>query len=86
MVKIRLTRIGKRKQPAYRVVAVDSRRRRDGRVLEFLGYYNPVRKEVRLKQERISGWIGKGAQMSDTVRSLFKTARREETREEGRDD
>ncbi len=73
-VKIRLTRMGSKKKPFYRIVALDSRTRRDGRPLEFLGYYNPMTEpvEVKLDNERIAYWLEQGAQPSDTVRSLLQ--------------
>lgn len=75
-VRIRLTRVGATKRPAYRVVAIDKRRSRDGRALEILGYYDPLTEPatVQLQTERISAWIGKGAQPSDTVVRLMQQA------------
>lgn len=66
-VKIRLMRIGAKKRPFYRVVAVDERKKRSGSYLELLGTYNPLTepKEVILKQDKIDEWVKKGAQMSD---------------------
>lgn len=73
-VKVRLTRSGSKKHPFYRVVAINSDTRRDGRPLEFLGYYNPNTNpaDVKLDQEKIEKWLATGAEMSDTVRSLYK--------------
>ena len=73
-VKIRLTRMGSKKKPFYRIVALDSRTRRDGRPLEFLGYYNPMTEppEVKLDNERISYWLEQGAKPSNTVKSLLQ--------------
>lgn len=75
-VRIRLTRVGATKRPVYRVVAIDKRRARDGRPLEFLGFYNPLTDPatVQLETERINDWIGKGAQPSDTVVKLMRQA------------
>lgn len=75
-VRIRLTRVGATKRPAYRVVAIDKRRSRDGRPLEFLGFYNPLTEPatVQLETERINDWIGKGAQPSETVVKLMRQA------------
>ncbi len=66
-VKIRLMRIGAKKQPFYRVVAVDERKKRTGQYLELLGTYNPLTepKEIKLDQAKIDAWIKKGAQPSD---------------------
>ena len=73
-VKVRLTRSGSKKHPFYRVVAINSDTRRDGRPLEFLGYYNPNTNPayVKLDQEKIDKWLATGAEMSATVRSLYK--------------
>lgn len=73
-VKVRLTRSGSKKHPFYRVVAINSDTRRDGRPLEFLGHYNPNTDpaEVRLDAEKIKKWVSTGAEMSPTVRSLLK--------------
>lgn len=77
-VRIRLTRIGATKRPAYRVIAIDKRRSRDGRALEILGFYDPLTEPatVNLDTERINAWIGKGAQPSDTVARLIRQAER----------
>lgn len=79
MVKIRLTRAGSKKRPFYRVTAIDERKQRDGRPLEFLGTYDPIpgQEALKLDIQGIETWVGKGAQMSDTVRSLVKRARRQ---------
>jgi len=75
-VKLRLKRFGRRHCPAYRLTAVDSRRPRDGRVLEELGCYQPAHKDpaaqVQLNVERIRHWLSVGAQPSDTVRHLLR--------------
>ncbi len=73
-VKLRLTRMGKKKRPFYRIVAVDSRTQRDGRFLENLGFYNPMTEppEVRVDAERALHWLQQGAIPTDTVRSIFK--------------
>jgi small subunit ribosomal protein S16 len=74
MLSIRLRRTGTTKRPYYRVVVADSRKPRDGRFVEVLGHYDPQRDPVVVKidAERASYWMGKGAQPSDTVRSLLK--------------
>ncbi|MEC7239633.1 MAG: 30S ribosomal protein S16 [Myxococcota bacterium] len=80
MVRIRLTRRGTRKRPFYRIVAADSRKARDGRIIEQLGYYNPMTEpnELKMDLERVDYWIGTGAQPSETVASLIKRARNAE--------
>ncbi|MDZ7642440.1 MAG: 30S ribosomal protein S16 [Desulfurivibrio sp.] len=73
-VRIRLTRMGRKKQPFYRIVAADSEAKRDGRYLEILGTYDPMQKPaaVTLKQDRVADWLARGAKPTDTVRSLLK--------------
>ncbi len=77
MVRIRLTRMGAKKRPFYRVVAADSRSPRDGRCIEQLGYYDPMKKpfDLKLDLERVDYWLSVGAQPSDTVGHLIKRAR-----------
>lgn len=74
MVMIRLARFGARKQPYYRVVVIEKDRARNGRSIELVGTYNPRTEPatVNLKRDRIDYWIGKGAQLSDTVAKLLK--------------
>ena len=76
-VKIRLRRMGKKKQPHYRIVVADSRSPRDGRFVENLGYYNPVSQPARLRVdlERVDYWLGEGAIASRTVGNLLSRAR-----------
>lgn len=72
-VKIRLSRVGKIHAPVYRVVAIDSRKKRDGEALDILGTYNPLTGElVQFHQDRIEGWISKGAVVTDAVKKLQK--------------
>jgi len=77
-VKIRLRRMGRKKQPHFRVVVSDSRSPRDGRFVETLGYYKPLSAPARLvlDLERVDYWLGEGASPSDTVRSLITKARK----------
>jgi small subunit ribosomal protein S16 len=74
--RIRLKRMGAHKAPFYRVVVSDSRSPRDGRFIEEIGYYNPLKDpaEVKIDEEKALKWLSNGAQASDTVRSLFKKA------------
>ena len=74
MVKIRLTRRGAKKRPFYRIVAIDERKQRDGRPLEFLGTYDPLPnpERVDIKVEQLEACIAKGAQMPPTVPTLMK--------------
>ena len=72
-VKIRLNRMGAKKNPFYRVVVADSRAPRDGRFIEVLGNYDPSQNPavVNVDEEKVLDWMGKGAQPTDTVKNLF---------------
>jgi small subunit ribosomal protein S16 len=74
LVTIRLARIGKKKRPFYRVVVLEKTRPRNGRFVEIVGTYDPLKKpaEVKLNADRIKYWLGCGAQPSDTVRSFLR--------------
>lgn len=78
-VKLRLTRMGSKKRPFYRVVATNCAARRDGRPLEFLGYYNPMTNpaKVEIDQEKVQKWLDLGAEPTDTVRSLLKSSKQQ---------
>ena len=73
-VKLRLKRMGAKKRPFYRVVAADSRSPRDGKVIEEIGYYNPVVEpaDIKIDEELAMKWLRNGAQPTDTVRDLLK--------------
>ncbi len=73
-VAIRFQRYGRKKAPFYRLVAIDSRDRREGRPIEFLGWYDPLKKETNLNAPAIKKWLQVGAQPSDTVKNLLKKA------------
>ncbi|MDN5294256.1 MAG: small subunit ribosomal protein [Eubacteriales bacterium] len=75
-VKIRLKRMGAKKNPFYRLVVADSRSPRDGRFIEEIGYYDPTREPAELKvdDEKVLLWLKRGAQPSETVKSLLKKA------------
>jgi small subunit ribosomal protein S16 len=77
-VKIRMTRTGGKNEVSYRVVATDARAPRDGKYIENLGWYDPKKAKdtFLLKMDRIEYWKGQGAQISDTVKSLVKQARK----------
>ena len=72
----RIRRMGAKRKPFYRIVVADSRAPRDGRFIEEVGYYNPLTNsdEVKLEEDKIFEWLEKGAQPSDTVRSLLSKA------------
>ena len=74
MLRIRLTRVGKKKQPVYRIVVMEKKRARDSRFVEIVGQYNPGQEPalINLKAERVQYWLSKGAQPSETVRSFLR--------------
>ena len=78
MVKIRLSRAGAKKRPYYHIIAIDERKRRDGRPLQRLGSYDPRRSEeaLQIEVEAIDAWVAKGAQLSETVKSLLEKGRK----------
>ena len=80
MVVIRLARGGSKKRPFYNIVVTDSRNPRDGRFIERLGYYNPMASgqavKLQIAEDRLTHWVGQGAQMSDTVARLIKQAKK----------
>jgi small subunit ribosomal protein S16 len=73
-VKLRLTRVGSKKNPVYRIVAADTRSPRDGRFIEIVGRYNPQTdpSTIELDEDKVKEWLGKGAQPTDTVARLLK--------------
>ena len=74
MLRLRLTRMGKKNRPFYRLVAIDARSQRDGRAVEYLGHYDPLKEEnaVVINRERVVYWLDKGAQPSDTVAKILR--------------
>jgi len=74
LLAIKLTRMGAKKKPFYRIVVAEKRSKRDGRFVEAVGYYDPCRNpaEVKLDQERVAYWMKCGAQPTETVRSIIK--------------
>jgi small subunit ribosomal protein S16 len=73
-VKIRMTRMGAKKKPFYRLVVADSRSPRDGKFIDIIGFYNPLTEPVQIKidEEKAKQWLGTGAQPTSTVKALFK--------------
>lgn len=71
-VKIRLMRFGKKKQPTYRIVVTDQRNARNGEYIEKLGFYNPIKGEIKIEKEKIDLWVKKGAQLAESVKNLLK--------------
>ncbi len=79
MVKIRLSRIGKKHVPFYRIVAVDSREKRDGACLENLGTYDVLKTTViQFHEDRLQEWLAKGAVMTDSVKKIYRLHKRRE--------
>ena len=75
MIKLRLKKYGRKGQPCYRIVAMDSRTKRDGASIEELGFYNPMTDETHLKFERIKARLKDGAQQTETVHNIFVKAK-----------
>jgi len=71
MLKIRLKRLGRKKNPSYRIIVIDSKKRRDGKPIEEVGFYNPLTKETKINIESINNRIKQGAQLTLTVQSLL---------------
>jgi len=71
MLKIRLKRLGKKKKACYRIIAIDSRKKRDGKAIEELGFYNPLTKQSKLNLLKIKEKIEHGAQLTSTVKNIF---------------
>ncbi|CAG1022884.1 30S ribosomal protein S16 [Patescibacteria group bacterium] len=71
MVKIRLSRTGKKNYANYKLVVTNAREKRDSNVIEYVGYFNPHTKELKLEQERIKYWLGVGAQPSESVAGML---------------
>lgn len=75
MLKLRLTRTGKKKQPVYRIVVMKNLSRRDGRSIDQVGYYNPLTKESSFNVEKVRKWLSVGVQPTQTVQNLLKKSR-----------
>lgn len=71
-VKIRMRRMGKKKQPYYRIVVADIRSPRDGRFIETIGYYHPLQNKVKILKEKLADWIKRGAKPTETVEKILK--------------
>jgi|TARA_B100000768_G_scaffold34518_1_gene33124 small subunit ribosomal protein S16 len=75
MLKLRLKRVGRKRQPAYRLVVMTNDTRRDGRPVDQVGYYNPITKESKFDNEKIVNWLKQGVQPTETVENLLKKAK-----------
>ena len=84
MVKLRMARHGAKKAPFYRLVAMDERKRRDGRFMEQLGHYDPMRDpaDIKVDLERVDFWLARGARLSETATKVVKQARLAESQAE----
>jgi len=80
MISIRLTRLGAKKKPFYRIVVTDSRRPRESRAKDIIGYYDPLQDppEIKIDKEKADYWVGQGARVSETVQSLLHKASKSE--------
>jgi len=74
MIKLRLKRYGRKQQPTYRIIAIDSRSRREGRAIKELGFYDPIKKNTKLDTQNIQILLKYGAQPTNTVKQLFYRA------------
>uniref|UniRef100_UPI00300150F6 ribosomal protein S16 n=1 Tax=Anunuuluaehu liula TaxID=3049639 RepID=UPI00300150F6 len=72
MIKIRLKRCGRKKQPSYRIIVIDSKKRRDGKALEEVGFYDPIKNQTKLNIIKIQKRLKKGAQLTGTVKNIIK--------------
>jgi len=75
MLKLRLKRIGRKRQPSYRLVIMTNDTRRDGRPIEEVGFYNPITKQSKFDSEKIINWLQKGAQPTQTFKNLLKKSK-----------
>ncbi len=75
-VRIRLSRLGRKKQPFYRIIVADSESKRDGKFLDIVGTYDPMQEpaQIKINDEKLNDWLGKGALPTTTVKSLLKKA------------
>lgn len=72
MVKIRLSKVGSKNSLFYKIVAVDEAKKRSGKSLEILGWWNPTKKTIKLEKERIKAWVSNGAQITQAVAKLIE--------------
>jgi small subunit ribosomal protein S16 len=75
MLKLRLKKIGRKRQPSYRIIIMLNTSRRDGKAIDEVGYYNPITKEVSFNSEKIIEWLKNGVQPTDTVKRLLQKAK-----------
>jgi small subunit ribosomal protein S16 len=75
MLKLRLKKMGRKRQPSYRLVIMETHNRRDGRAIDEVGYYNPITKESSINSEKVVKWLEDGVKPTDTVKALLKKAK-----------
>ena len=75
MLKLRLKKIGRKRQPSYRIIIITNTSRRDGKAIDEVGYYNPITKEISFNSEKIIEWLKNGVQPTDTVKRLLQKAK-----------
>jgi small subunit ribosomal protein S16 len=75
MLKLRLKKVGRKRQPSYRLVIMQTSNRRDGRAIDEVGYYNPITKKSSVNSEKIVKWLENGVQPTNTVKALLKKAK-----------
>jgi small subunit ribosomal protein S16 len=75
MLKLRLKKIGRKRQPSYRIIIIPNTSRRDGKAIDEVGYYNPITKEISFNSEKIIEWLKNGVQPTDTVKRLLQKAK-----------
>lgn len=75
MLKLRLKKIGRKKQPCYRMIIIQNTSKRDGKAIAEVGYYNPITKEISFNSEKIINWLKNGVQPTNTVKRILKTAK-----------
>lgn len=74
MLKLRLKKMGRKRQPCYRMIIIQNTSRRDGKAIEEVGYYNPITKEVSFNSEKIINWLKNGVQPTNTVKNILQKA------------
>ncbi|MFN3813711.1 MAG: 30S ribosomal protein S16 [Aquificaceae bacterium] len=74
-LRIRLARFGRAHHPIYRIVVMDAHSAREGKYIDILGTYDPIRKDLSIKEEKVKDWISKGAELTDRTKSLLKSAK-----------
>jgi small subunit ribosomal protein S16 len=72
MIKIRLSRLGKKNRPFYRIVAIESSRKREGKTADILGFYDPIKSKIQIDKDKLKKWLEKGAVVNESVKKLLK--------------